>query len=305
MKEGKLLGHIVSQDGIKIYPKRVEAIDTINIPRNIKEIQSFLGKINFLRRFIPNFVEIVKLITGMLKKNREVKLTAEAKALFARIKKVINKALVLESPDYLKFFLIFSFGSEHTVVAVLLHKNEEGFEQPIAFFSKSLRDAELRYYIIEKQVYSMVKALKAFRTYMLHSKVITYVPTSSVKDILVQPDSDGKRGRWLAKIQEFNLEVKPMKPMKGQGLAKILVESNFRALRINNLQGYEGRGDVNKLDDQIAISKIEEKFALFDWYKYIVSYLLTLKCPSNLPPTKSRTLKLHAVKYYISESQLY
>jgi hypothetical protein len=47
MQEGKLLGHIVSRDGIRIDPKRVEAIDTINIPRNVKEIQSFLGKINF------------------------------------------------------------------------------------------------------------------------------------------------------------------------------------------------------------------------------------------------------------------
>jgi hypothetical protein len=70
----------VSRDGIKIDPKRIEAIDTINIPRNRKEIQSFLGKINFLRRFIPNFAEIVKLITYMLKKDNEVKWTSEAKA---------------------------------------------------------------------------------------------------------------------------------------------------------------------------------------------------------------------------------
>ena len=47
MQEGKILGHIVSKHGIKIDPKRVEVIDTINIPRNVKEIQSFLGKIFF------------------------------------------------------------------------------------------------------------------------------------------------------------------------------------------------------------------------------------------------------------------
>jgi hypothetical protein len=258
-----------------------------------------------LRRFIPNFAEIVKLIIGMLKKNNKVKWMAEAKALFARIKKVINKVPILASPDYLKDFLILSFAFKHTVATILLQKNEEGFKQPIAFFSKSLRDAELRYDIIEKQAYAMVKALKAFRTYVLHSKVIAYVPTSSVKDILVQPDSDGKRGRWLAKIQEFDLEVKPTKLVKGQGMAKLLAESNFRALGINNLEGYEGHGDVNEPDDQIAISRIEEKFSFSDWYKDIVSYLLTLKCPSDLPPAKARTLKLHAVKYCISESQLY
>jgi hypothetical protein len=73
MQEGKLLGHIVSKYGIKIDPQRIESIDKINLPRNKKEIQSFLGRINFLRRFIPNFVEIIKLITDMLKKDNEVK----------------------------------------------------------------------------------------------------------------------------------------------------------------------------------------------------------------------------------------
>jgi hypothetical protein len=305
MREGKLLGHIVSKDGIRIDPKRIEAIETINIPRNVKEIQSFLGTINFLRRFIPNFAEIVKLITGMLKKDSRVNWMTEAKASFAHIKKVISEAPVLASPDYLKDFLIFSFASEHTIAAVLLQKDDEGFERPIAFFSKSLRDAELKYDIIEKQAYAMVKALKAFRTYVLHSKIIAYVPTSAVKDILVQPDSDGKRGRWLAKIQEFDLEVKPTKLIKGQGLAKLLAESNLRALDINCLQGEDGDAHLPEPDDQTDPSKVEEKFISSGWYKDIVFYLLNLKCPDGLSPAKCRTLKLHAVKYCIAENQLY
>jgi hypothetical protein len=150
MWEGKILGHIISRDGIRIDPKRIEAIDTINIPRNVKEIQSFLGRIHFLRRFIPNFAEIVKLITGMLKQDNEVKWTTEAKVSFTHINKFISEAPVSASPDYLKDFLIFSFTSEHTITVVLLQKNEEGFEQPIAFSSKSLRDVELKYDIIEK-----------------------------------------------------------------------------------------------------------------------------------------------------------
>jgi hypothetical protein len=89
-----------------------------------------------LRRFIPNFAEIVKLITDMLKKNSEMKWTSEAKASFQRIKKVISEAPVLASPDYTKEFLIFSFASEHTIAVVLLQKNEEGFEQPIVFSVK-------------------------------------------------------------------------------------------------------------------------------------------------------------------------
>jgi hypothetical protein len=55
MEEGKLLGHIISEKGIKIDPDRVVSIQQIGLPRNKKEIQSFLGKVNFLRRFITNF----------------------------------------------------------------------------------------------------------------------------------------------------------------------------------------------------------------------------------------------------------
>jgi hypothetical protein len=231
--------------------------------------------------------------------------TTKARASFVHINKVISKAPVLASPIYLKDFLIFSFASEHTITAVLLQKNEEGFEQPIAFFSKSLREAELKYDTIEKHAYTMVKALKAFRTYVLHSKIIVYMPTSSVKDILVQPDSDGKRGRWLTKIQEFYLDVKSTKLIKGQGLEKLLAESNFRALDINCLQEGDEDTDLNELNEETSPNKIEEKFLSSVWYRDIVSYLLTLKCPNELSTSKARTLKLHAVKYCIAESQLY
>jgi len=68
----------------------------------------------------------------------------------------------LASPDFSKDFIIFSFASEHTVAGVLLQKNDENMEQPIAFYSKTLRDAPLRYNILEKQAYSLVQAVKEF-----------------------------------------------------------------------------------------------------------------------------------------------
>jgi hypothetical protein len=245
-----------------------------------------------LRRFIPNFAEIIKLITDMLKKDNEVKWTTKAKSSFQRVKKSIGEAPVLVSPDYSKDFLIFSFSSEYTIAAVLLQKNDEGFEQPIFFFSKSLRDAELKYDILEKQAYSMVKALKDFQTYVLHSRIIAYVPTSTVKDILIHPDSDGRRGKWLEKIQEYDLEVKPTKLVKGQGLEKLLVESNLRSLGINHFYSENSLPHIEEIDDQMPTIQIDDKFSSSSWYNNIVSYLLTLQCPADMTPSKERTLKL-------------
>jgi hypothetical protein len=168
MKEGKLLGHIVSAEGVRIDPNRVEAIQTLSLPRSRKEVQAFLGKINFLRRFISNFVELVKHITTMLRKGNEVKWIAEPRESFVQIKSALNEAPVLISANYSKDFLIFSFTSFDTVAAVLLQKNGEGREQPISFFSKALRDVDIRYEIMEKQAYALVKSLKSFRVYVLH-----------------------------------------------------------------------------------------------------------------------------------------
>ena len=120
MKEGKLLGHIVSIEGVKIDPSRVEAIQTLSLPRSKKEVHAFLGRINFLRRFVSNFAELVKHITTMLRKGNEVKWTAEPKESFIQIKRALNEAPVLISPDFSKDFLIFSFAYFDTTTMVLL-----------------------------------------------------------------------------------------------------------------------------------------------------------------------------------------
>jgi hypothetical protein len=71
------------------------------------------------------------------------------------------------------------------LAAVLLQKNVEGLENPTAFFNKALRDVELKYDIMDKQAYALVKSLKSFRVYVLHSRVISYVPSVVVKEILI------------------------------------------------------------------------------------------------------------------------
>ena len=89
-----------------------------------------------------------------------------------------------------------------------------GHKQPISFFIRALRDAPLKYNIMEKQALALVKALKDFRVYILHSHIIAFVPHTVVKDILSQ-DPDGKRGKWIAIILEYELEIKPTKLIKG------------------------------------------------------------------------------------------
>ena len=138
----------------------------------------------------------------------------------------INQSTSSYKSWFFERFFIFSFASEHIVAVFLLQKHLKGQEKPISFFIKALRDAPLKYNIMEKQAFALVKALKDFRVYILHSHIIAFVPNSVVKDILTQ-DPDGKRGKWIAVILEYDLEIKPTKLIKGQGLARLMAESNF------------------------------------------------------------------------------
>jgi hypothetical protein len=95
MKKGKLFGHIVSAEGVRIDPSRVEAIQSLYFPKSKKEVQSFLGKINFPRRFISNFAELVKHIIAMLRKGSEVKWNYKFRNSFGQIKGDLTEAHVV------------------------------------------------------------------------------------------------------------------------------------------------------------------------------------------------------------------
>jgi hypothetical protein len=140
--EAKLLGHIVSK-GVRIDPEGVNGIHEVPLPSNKKAIQSFLGQIGFVRRFIPNFAEIVKPITDMLKKGHDLTWSEEVKQDFENIKQALSRSAILASLDYSHDFQIFSFAFDHTIACVLLQKNMDGHEQPIAYMSRSLQGSEL------------------------------------------------------------------------------------------------------------------------------------------------------------------
>jgi hypothetical protein len=302
MEEGKLLGHIVPPEGIKIDLERAKAIQQIDISRNKKSIQSFIGKINFLGRFIPNFAEIIKYITDMLKKDAEIKWIPEAKESFERIKQALVQAPVLISPDYSKGFMIFSFASENTIVVVLLQRNEQGHEQPISFFSKTLKDSELKYDIVNKQAYALVKALKSFRVYVLQSEITAYVPSSVVNEILVQRDCEGKRGKWITKILEYDLTIKPTQLIKGQGLAKLMTEFNCKAIGLYHLSD---KTQDSSFQIEETNSQVNSKYLSSPWYKDIVFFLLNFQTPPQLDKSKFRSLKLRAVKYCFIDQILF
>jgi hypothetical protein len=91
--------------------------------------------------------------------------------------------------------------------------------------STNLQRDELNYPVIDKQAYAVYKTVKHFRSYILknHTKVI--VPHPAVRSLFTQQDMGERRGNWMEVVQEFDLDKKPAKLVKGQGLCKLVVEA--------------------------------------------------------------------------------
>ena len=122
-----------------------------------------------------------------------------------------------------------------------------------------------------------------------------------VKDILTQPDSEGKRGKWIANIMEYDVEIKPTKLVKEQGLEKLLDDSNCEALGLHLMVEQSVQEELQAWQEK---EKIMDRYADSVWYANIVYFLLYLQCPEHLDKKAVRSLKLKATKYCLIDQQL-
>jgi hypothetical protein len=128
--KGKLLGHIVSDSGISIDPKIITAILNLPAPTSKKEFQDFMGIINFVYRFVPDFSVMVKPIHNILKQDHSFSWTGDIENDFLRIKKEISSTPVLAKPDFEKYFIIYTNATKEAIFAILLHNDDQNNEKP-------------------------------------------------------------------------------------------------------------------------------------------------------------------------------
>ena len=99
------------------------------------------------------------------------------------------------------------------------------------------------------------------------------MPSAAIKDVLTQPDADGKRAKWIAKMIEFNIELKPTKLVRGQGLPKLLAEENCRSLDIDFLF-IMAENDQTEEDEPAESQReqsVAENLASCSWYAAIIN----------------------------------
>ena len=137
-KEVAFLGHVITPDGIKPNPSKIEAIQKYPIPKSTKEIKSFLGLMGYYRRFIQNFAKIVFPLTKCLKKNSKINVNdPEYVTAFEHCKQLLTNSPILTYPDFSKQFRLTTDASNIAIGGVLSQNN-----RPIGYYSRTLNSAE-------------------------------------------------------------------------------------------------------------------------------------------------------------------
>jgi hypothetical protein len=233
-----------------------------------------MGKINFVRRFIPDFARMVKPIHNMLKQDRSFSWNDDTEKDFVEIKNAISSAPVLAKPDFEKDFIIYTNATEEAISAILLQKDDHNNEQPIAYMSQSLSDDEFKYTLIEKHTFSLVKAIEKFHHFILGKHTQVKVPLPAVKFFLSQTHLSGKLAHWLAKIQEHDFTITTSNTIKGHDLALHLAQ--------HPEPGYSSKNNEDALSALFLIEYGNLDLATHPWYRDIIYYLQYERCPNNI-----------------------
>ncbi|GJV24483.1 reverse transcriptase domain-containing protein [Tanacetum coccineum] len=210
VKEGLVLDHKISKNGIEVDKAKVDVIAKLPHPTTIKGVQSFLGHAGFYRRFIQDFSKIARPMTHLLEKETPFFFSKECIESFNTLKRKLTEAPILIAPDWDLPFELMCDASDFAIGAVLGQRKNKHF-QPIHYASKTMTEAQAHYTTTEKELLAVVYAFEKFRSYLVLSKSIVYTDHSAIKYLFAKKDAKPRLMRWILLLQEFDVIIRDKK----------------------------------------------------------------------------------------------
>ena len=204
--ETAYLGHIISREGVKPNPDKINAIENYPLPKTSKEIKQFLGLLGYYRKFIPDFARLTKPMTKCLKKSNKITLDSEYTNCFEKCKTLLTNDPILQYPDFTKEFILTTDASNVAVGAVL-SQGPIGSDKPVCYASRTLNDSELNYSTTEKELLAIVWATKYFRPYLFGRKFKIYTDHKPLQWLMNMKEPNSRLTRWKLKLSEYDFTV--------------------------------------------------------------------------------------------------
>ncbi|CAH8536658.1 unnamed protein product [Dicrocoelium dendriticum] len=203
------LGHIVSGNGVRCDPEKVERVRSWPIPKNTDEVRSFLGLASYYRRFVKHFATIATPLNEILKANQAFTWGEAQQKAFECLRNSLCEAPVLAFPDTRLSagpFILDTDASNTGIGAVLSQRTPDGKEPVIAYASRSLSQRERNYCATRKEMLALIFFIKQFRHYLLGRKFIVRTDHQSLVWLQNFRDPEGQIARWQEQLQEYDFE---------------------------------------------------------------------------------------------------
>ena len=195
LNEVVYLGHVISVEGIKVHPEKVEAIVKWEPPQNVKQLRSFLRLASYCRRFVENFSQIAKPLSNLLQKSVKYVWTPECDVAFNTLKEKLTSTPVLTPPDESKPFQVFCDASLQGLGGILMQD-----KKVVAYTSRQLKPSEKNYPTHDLLLPAVVHALMTWRHLLLGRPVEVFTDQKSLKYIFTQPNLNLRQTRWVEMI---------------------------------------------------------------------------------------------------------
>src|SRR2546425_3006379 len=222
---GKLLGFVVGPRGIEIDPDKIKAIRDMEAPQTEKQVRSFIGKIQYISRFISKLSITCEPIFRLLKKNQPTEWNQECQEAFEKVKAYLTHPPVLSPPKPGNPLVLYVSVEDLGVRAMLAQANEFRTEHAIYYISKKLSPTEIKYSLIEKTCLAVVWAIKKLQHYFKSYKVTIVSKMDPMQYLYRTPILAGKLSRWLILMSEFDIEFATKKTVKGRAVAEFSAEN--------------------------------------------------------------------------------
>ena len=240
-KEVAFLGHVVTPEGVKPNPNKIEAIKNWPLPQNEKELRAFLGVMGYYRKFIRDFAKIAKPLTEQLRKDQIVHPTPEFIRAFQKCKEILMSSQILIYPNFEQQFILTTDASKYALGAVL-SQGRVGYDKPIAFASRTLSKSEENYSTIEKELLAIDWACKYFRPYLFGRKFTLYTDHKPLTYALNLKDPHSKLIRYKLRLKEYDFDIHH-RPGKQNVVADGLSRINMKNSELNNNEQNDSSSD--------------------------------------------------------------
>ncbi|BHF72298.1 hypothetical protein SprV_0401536200 [Sparganum proliferum] len=231
----EFLGHQVDSEGLRPLPSKVDTVRNFPPPTSKRQLQRFLGMVNFYRRFLPNCADLMLPLTNMLSGPKgPLELTGEALTAFERIKNSLADATLLTHPAP-EAQLSLMVDASTVAVGAVLQQHLAGSTQPLAFFSKKLLPAETRYSTFGRELLAIYLAVKHFR-HFLEGHDFTVFTDHKPLTFALRSHSDKYNPREIAHldyISQFTTEIRHIDGTKNE-VADMLSRTSLSSLQLSH-----------------------------------------------------------------------